>query len=270
MKVSNIFRKSNRVLLRELVSTDFKLRYQDSVLGYMWSVLKPIMLFAILYIVFAKFMHFGVGVPHYAIYLLTGTVLWTFFQEATGQGLQAIVARGDLIRKINFPKYIIVLSSTISALINLAINIAVVLVFAIVSGVQFRLTILLVPLYIIELYIFSLGTAFFLGSLYVKFRDVAYIWEVFMQALFYAVPIIYPISVVATSYPVVAKIILLNPIAQAIQDIRYDLITSQTMTVFNSMNGIFMKLIPFVIVLVVFVGGSAYFKKHSKQFAEII
>jgi ABC-2 type transport system permease protein len=134
MKLSNIFSRRNRILLRELVVTDFKLRYQGSVLGYIWSLLKPLMLFAILYVVFIKFMRFGDSGEHFAVQLLLGLVMWTFFTEATSQGMQAIVSRGDLIRKINFPKYIIVISGTISALINLLLNTFVVFIFIFSTG----------------------------------------------------------------------------------------------------------------------------------------
>src|SRR5688500_16681585 len=119
MKISNILNRRNRILLRELVITDFKLRYQGSALGYFWSLLKPLLLFAILYVVFVKLLKFGGDIEHYPVYLLLGVVLWSFFIEATTNGLQSIVSRGDLIRKINFPKYIIVISGTISSLINL-------------------------------------------------------------------------------------------------------------------------------------------------------
>ncbi|RKW02124.1 MAG: ABC transporter permease, partial [Candidatus Saccharimonas sp.] len=96
MKVTNLLQRKNRILLRELVVTDFKLRYQGSVLGYLWSILKPIFLFIILYIVFDKFLGLGKQVEHYPVYLLVGIVLWNFFSEATVQGLQSIVSRGDL------------------------------------------------------------------------------------------------------------------------------------------------------------------------------
>ena len=122
LRFSNILGRRNQILLRELVITDFKLRYQGSILGYVWSLLKPLMLFAIMYVVFIHFLRFGNGIPHFAVALLLGIVMWTFFIEATNQGMQAIVLRGDLIRKINFPKYIIVISGTISALINLIFN----------------------------------------------------------------------------------------------------------------------------------------------------
>ena len=157
----NLFSKRNRVLLRELTVTDFKLRYQQSALGYLWSILKPLMLFAVMYIVFAKFLAMGGDIPNYAVYLLAGISFWTFFAEATTQGLQAIVSRGDLIRKINFPKYIIVLSGTISALINLFFNLIVVFVFALLTGVKFRWTVLLLPLNILEMYLLALGIGLF-------------------------------------------------------------------------------------------------------------
>ena len=103
IKLKNIFSRRNKILLRELVVTDFKLRYQGSVLGYLWSVLRPLFLFAILYVVFEKFLRMGRDIEHFGVYLLLGIVLWTFFTEATNMGLQAIINRGDLIRKINFP-----------------------------------------------------------------------------------------------------------------------------------------------------------------------
>src|SRR5690606_32270095 len=105
------------VLLRELVITEFKLRYQGSVLGYLWSLLKPLFLFTILYFVFFHFLRIGEGVPNWPVSMLLGIVLWTFFSEITTNGLSSVVSRGDVIRKINFPKYVIVFASSISALI---------------------------------------------------------------------------------------------------------------------------------------------------------
>ena len=127
MAIPNFLYKNNRVLLKELTKTDFKLRYQGSALGYLWALLRPLMMFAILYVVFAKLLRFGSDIPHYPVYLLTGTTLWSFFTECTLQGIQAIVNRGELLRKICFPKYIVVVSSTLTAVINLLINLFVVL-----------------------------------------------------------------------------------------------------------------------------------------------
>ena len=196
MGIPHIFCHKNRILLGELIKTDFKLRYQGSVLGYLWAILRPLLMFAILYIVFAKILRFGDGIPHYPVYLLTGTVLWNFFTECTGQGIQSIVMRGELLRKISFPKYIVVLAATATALINLAINLCVILIFALINGVSPSWSWLLVPFSVVELYAFSLGISFLLGAINVKYRDITSIWDVLIQSLFYAIPIIYPISMV--------------------------------------------------------------------------
>ena len=265
----HIFCRNNRILLKELVKTDFKLRYQGSVLGYLWAVLRPLLMFAILYLVFAKLLRFGSDIPHYPVYLLTGTVLWNFFTECTGQGIQAIVARGDLLRKISFPKYIVVVSATATALINLAINLCVIIIFALINGVTPSLSWLLVPLSIIELYAFALGISFLLGAINVKYRDVTSIWDVLTQALFYAVPIIYPLSLVVSSGAfgtLAAKVILLNPIAQVIQDVRFNLITDTTVTTW-SMIGAY-GLLSILIVVIVLALAAIFFRRKSRRFAE--
>ena len=263
-------KQKNRILLNELTKTDFKLRYQGSVLGYLWAIIRPMLLFGILYIVFAKFLRFGDEIPHYPVYLLTGTVLWSFFTECTNQGIQSLILRSDLMRKIAFPKWIIVLSATTTAFINLLINLTVVIIFAIASGVSFSLTWLIVPFLILELYILAFGIALFLGSLNVKFRDVGSIWEVLLQALFYAIPIIYPLSMVATYNTFAAKLIMLNPIAQVVQDIRFSLITNETVTGWGIIDNVILKFVPILIVIFIITLGVFVFNKKSKYFAEEI
>lgn len=268
MSIPRVLNKKNRILLKELTKTDFKLRYQGSVLGYLWALLRPLMMFAILYVVFAKLLKFGNDIPHYPVYLLCGTTMWSFFTECTSQGIQAMVSRGDLIRKISFPKYIVVVSSTLTAVINMLINLLVVIIFALINGVTPSLTWLLVPLSLFELYILSLGISFLLGAINVKYRDITSIWDVCIQALFYAVPIIYPISMVAESSTLAAKIILLNPLAQTIQDIRYNLITTNTTTTWGFIGNHFLQIIPILIVILLLVAATLYFRKKSKSFAE--
>ena len=269
MKISNILSRRNRILLRELVVTDFKLRYQGSALGYLWSILKPLLLFAILYIVFDKFLRFGRGVDHYPVYLLTGVVLWSFFSEATTQGLNSIVKRGGLIRKLNFPKFIIVISGTVSSLINLGINLIVVGVFIIINGITLSPQALLVIPLIVELYALALGIAFFLAALNVKYRDIGYLWEVFLQAAFYAIPIIYPLQMVMSAMPQAATLIMLNPVAQIIQDVREVLITEKTITMWQVVSWP-LVVVPFIVIVVIGVLGAYYFRKNSKYFAENI
>ena len=262
------------ILLRELVRTDFKLRYQGSVLGMMWSVLKPLMLFAIMYIVFVRFLKFGANIPHFAVSLLLAQTLWGFFQETASQGMMAIVGRGDLLRKIKFPKYIVVVSSSVSAFINLAISLVIVAFFMLINGVPLRWTMLIFPIVVVELYIFSLGVAFILSSMYVKFRDICHIWDVFMQMWFYMTPIIYPISMIANAgtpaMVTIAKVIMLNPMAQIIQDARYTLVgkTDTVWSLIGSGPWGLLKLIPVLSVIAIFVLGVVIFKRASKTFTE--
>src|SRR5580693_6536915 len=165
--------KQNRALVSELVRTDFKLRYQGSVLGYAWSLLRPLLIFVILYVVFVKFLKLGTGVPHYPVYLLLGIVLWNFFVEMTMQSLGSIVGRGDLIRKIRIPRWIIVLSSSISALINLFLNLLVVAIFMALNHVALSGTIIWLPLIFLEVYFLALGISLFLSAAFVRFRDIS-------------------------------------------------------------------------------------------------
>lgn len=270
MSIPRVLNKKNRILLKELTKTDFKLRYQGSVLGYLWALLRPLMMFAILYIVFAKLLKMGNDIPHYPVYLLCGTVMWSFFTECTSQGIQAMVQRGDLIRKICFPKYIVVVSATLTAVINMLINLGVIVIFALLNGVTPSWSWLLVPLSLLELYILSLGIAFLLGAINVKYRDITSIWDVCIQALFYAVPIIYPITMVASTSTLAAKIILLNPISQAIQDVRYNLITPETITTWNYLSDPIVKILPIILVVILLILAALYFRKKSKFFAEEI
>lgn len=270
MKISNVLSRRNRILLRELVITDFKLRYQGSALGYLWSILKPLFLFAILYVVFDKFLRLGRDIEHFPVYLLLGVVLWSFFTEATSNGLHSIISRGDLIRKINFPKYIIVISGTISSLINLAINIMVVLAFIVINGVTISPEALLIVPLILELYIFALAVAFFLAALNVKFRDIGYLWEIFLQAAFYGTPILYPLSMVMHESILAAQLIMLNPVAQIIQDVRHVVVTHDAITVYQVAPNVWLVAIPFVIVVLSVAIAGWYFRKCADSFAENI
>jgi len=256
--------------LRELVATDFRLRYQSSALGYLWSVLRPLFLFAILYTIFSIFLGIGRDIPHWPIALLLGIVLWNFFTEVAGGGLKAIVNRGGLLRKISFPRYIVVVSGTVSAFINLLLNLLVIAVFMIINQVEPSWTMLLLPLVILELFLFSLGLAFFLGALNVKFRDTQYIWEIVQRGMFYASIVLYPATRIADKSVEGAITLLLSPVAQVIQDARYLLITHKVPTLYSISDNLTLAVVPIGISLVVFVFGALYFRKKSPHFAEDI
>lgn len=253
------------ILLKQLVKTDFKLRYQGSVLGYVWSLLRPLALFVILYIVFSKFLKIGAAIPNYPIYLLLGIVLWNYFVEVTSNSVTSIVAKGDLIRKINFPKYVIVIAGSFSALINLCLNFVIVGFFMLFSDIDIRSTIILLPLIVVELFIFSLAVGFFLSAAFVRLRDISHIWEVLLQAAFYATPILYPLTLLPLQ---AAKLLMLNPMAQIIQDARFVLVTEQTQTISSLYGTHFSRLVSFTIVLLSVLIATIYFKKRSRFFAE--
>lgn len=264
--LNHIFSKENRALLSELVRTDFKLRYQGSVLGYTWSLLRPLLMFLTLYIVFAKFLRIGGDIPNYPIYLLLGIVLWQFFADMTSQSLSSVVARGDLIRKIRIPRWMIVLSSSVSAIINLCLNLVVVGIFMIFNQADLNASALWLPFILSEIYILSAGISLFLAAAFVKYRDVSYIWEVVLQAGFYVTPILYPLSIVTNL--TFQKILLLNPMAQAIQDARSAVVTKDTTTIAEVFQSSSYRLIPLVACIILLIAGVFYFKKESSHFAE--
>ncbi len=253
------------ILLKQLVKSDFKIRYQNSILGYLWSLLRPLALFLILYIVFVKFLNVGRAVPHYPVYLLIGIVIWNYFVEVTVGSVAAIVSKGDILRKINFPKYVIIVASSISAVINLFLNLTVVAFFMALAQIVPSARIVWLPLLLLELFIFALAVSFFLSAAFVRYRDVTYIWDVFIQGAFYATPILYPINIIPV---IAAKVLILNPVAQIIQDTRSIVVTDQTKTISDIYGNPAFRLIPICIVLVVAVISSLYFRSRSKYFAE--
>ena len=175
------------------------------------------------------------------------------------------MGKGDLIRKINFPKYVIILAGSFAALINLILNFVVIGAFMAFNHVGLRPVALLLPIIILELFIFSLAVAFFLSTAFVRFRDVSYIWEVTIQGAFYATPILYPLSRLPHS---AAKLVMLNPLAQIIQDARYLLVTPQSATIATVYGNRAIRLVPFMTTILIVAIAAAYFRNRSRFFAE--
>ncbi len=204
-----------------LARTDWKVRFFGSALGYVWSLLRPLMLFGIIYVVFQYVIGAGEGVEYYGVILLLGMMLYFCFSEITGGGLTSMVDRESLLRKVGFPRAVVPLSVAMVAAMNLALNVVVLAVFVVASGVEPRWTWLLLPIPFALLLVFATGVAMLLSALYVRYRDVQPIWEVVLQAFFYATPILYPIELLAAKYETLAKVALLNPIATLIQEARF-------------------------------------------------
>jgi ABC-2 type transport system permease protein len=200
-----------------MAGTEFKLKYHGSTLGYVWSVIKPLAIFAVLWVVFGRFFRLGKVFSQYPLYLLIGIVLWTFFLDATNLGMYSLVTRGSILRKLAFPRLIIPLSATTVALITLGVNVVAVTVFLGLARAVPRADWLLLPVLFVELYAFTVGVSLILATLYVRLRDMGQVWELGGQLLFYATPIIYPLGLLP---PWARAVSMLNPFTQVVQDIR--------------------------------------------------
>lgn len=250
-------------LIRELALTGFKLKYHGSFFGYLWSLMKPLFLFLILYFVFNSVFKLGKAVPNYPIYLLLGVTMWGFFAETTSMCMTSIVGSGDLIRKVYFPRIVLPIAMSLTAFITLLLNLLVVFGFMIYLKVPIHFDLIYLPLVLIEYYIFTLGASFFLAAIYVKFRDIGPIWEVACQALFYATPIIYGAGLVPMN---LLKIMMLSPLAQIIQEARFVILPNGVLTAEAVLGEYY--VLPFIIVVITFVTGYLVFQEMTAKFAE--
>lgn len=251
-------------LIRSIGLSDFKVKYNASILGYFWTLAKPLLLFSILYIVFSQFLRFGEGTPFYATQLLLGVIIWNFFSETTNIAMRSLVDKGGLLRKIYFPREIIILASCLTAFLTMLLNLAIIPVFMAIQGVPFTWQMLWAIPLILELFLFTTGLSLLLAALYVRFRDLGHIWEVTLQGMFYATPIIYALAVVPTQFQ---GLMLANPMAQIVQDLRNVVITPTALTPSDVLPNL-LAAIPYLIVLAVLVVGVLYFRHSSKTFAE--
>ena len=253
-------------ILHVIAGAEFKLKYADSALGYVWSVAKPMALFSVLYVVFGRFLGLGKGNTHYPIYLLTGIVLWTFFVDATSITLTSLVARGSLLRKLMFPRLIVPISVTLTSGITLLVNLVpLIILIAWNRLIPQPRWVLLIPLFL-ELFVFTLGMAVILATLFVRFRDVGQLWELTTQLLFYASPIIIPVGFLP---PWSQPIAFLNPFVQIMQDMRAVLIPSpDIITATSRLSDVGGRLMPIGIAFATLLAGLYLFNRDSPWFAE--
>jgi len=198
-------------LLYLIAVTEFKRAYQGTVLGYLWSLCRPLLLFGVLYVVFTEALQFGDSVRFYPAMLLFNLVLFGFFQEATGGAVTSIVAQEGIVRKTQFPRLVIPLAVVVTAFINMSLNFIAVLGFMIASGVHIGLGWLGFPLIIGLLFLFTTAVSMIVSSLYPRYRDVSIIWTVLATALFYATPVVYPLLIVPEG--TLRQILAMNPLA---------------------------------------------------------
>jgi ABC-2 type transport system permease protein len=249
-----------------LAAMEFKLRFFGSALGYLWQLVRPLMLFGVLYVVFTEFVRLNEGVPYFPAVLLTGIVLFTFFADATSGAVTAVIDRENLVRKIQFPRLVVPFAVVATALLNLLANLVAVIVFILATGVEPRPEwVLAVPLMAV-LVVFAAGVAMLLSALYPRFRDVQPIWEVVAQVIFYGSPILYAIEVVPDE--TFRHLIMLNPIAAILQEVRHTVIDPTAPTAAQAIGGAEFLLIPASIVIAAFALGLWVFAREAPRLAE--
>ena len=250
-----------------IAAMDFKLRFFGSVLGYVWQLMRPLLMFGVILTVFTIFLpKVSDGVPHYPVVLLLGIVLFTFIGDAIGPAVSSVVDRENLVRKIQFPRLVIPASVVLTACFSLGLNLLVVAIFAAAEGVSLRPGILEVPIGAAVLIVYVMGLSMLVSALFVRYRDTRPITDVFLQAYFYATPILYPLE----SLPQTAQklLILLNPFATVLQQLRHAAVAPEVPSAASVVGGFEWLVIPGVIVAGVCVLGYRVFSRAAPHIAE--
>jgi ABC-2 type transport system permease protein len=258
-----------RQLTWALAVTDFRLKFFGSVLGYLWQLIRPLMLFGVLYVVFSQIFDLSGDVRFFPVALLLGIVLYGFFTEATSGSVRSLVERENLVRKIEFPRLAVPLATVLTALFNLGLNLIPVLIFLLAAGGRPHWSWLeLIPL-VALLAVFATGIAMILSSLFVRYRDVEPIWDVVLQVMFYASPIIYMIQTVTDKGGQGAtNAILCNPFAAILQQARHAFVDPSHVSVTTAMSNDLLLLIPLAIIVGVFAIGFRVFDRQAPRIAE--
>lgn len=255
-----------------LARTEFKLRFFGSVLGYVWTLMRPLMFFGVLLVVFTKLVKVGSeATPHYAQYLLMAIILFTYFQEATSASVQSLVGRENLLRKVRFPRLAVPLSVCLFCLFNLFMNMIVVFIFVLAAGIEPRWSWLeLLPLIALLVFL-AAGVAMLLSALYVRYRDIQPIWEVFSQILWYGSPILYTVQTAAKhsflGIPF-SRLLTINPIGAILTQARRAVLDPAAPSAARAIGGAPRLLIPFGIVLALFAVGLWYFNREAPHISE--
>jgi ABC-2 type transport system permease protein len=257
-------------LTRELAITQFKLKYTGSVLGYVWSLINPLAIFGIMYFIFAVLFHANNASPNFGMQLLVGIVLWTFFADTTATAMGSIAANGHMLRKAYFPRSILVIASSLTAMMTFVINMSlVVIVAAILGQSDLRWASLLTPLFLIEFYALVLGISLLLSGLFVFYRDLGHIWTITTQLLFYGSAVVFPIALVHGH--ALRTLLAVNPVAQVVEDLRHVLISSAPEIPFaEEIPGGPIGFLPYVIVIGVLALGTYTFRRLTPSFAEYL
>jgi ABC-2 type transport system permease protein len=246
--------------------TQFRLGYHGTVLGFLWSLVRPLLLFAILLVVFTKVFRLGTAVPHYAALLLLNVMLFGLFQEATVNSVQSVVGNEALVRKMQFPRLVIPLSVVLTVSLQFAFNMVVVFAIIIATGVHPTWTWVLFPLLIAALLILTTGVSLLLSALFVRLRDVAIIWTVLASVLFYATPVLYTIDYLHGAF---RTAIMLNPLTPIFNQAREWVIDPSAPGAVEAANGDWwLLLIPALLYVAICVAGVWTFAREAPRVAE--
>jgi ABC-2 type transport system permease protein len=245
---------------------EFRLKFFDSVLGYLWQIGRPLLLFGVYWVVFTQFVEIGADVKFYAPLLLTGIMIYQFFSEATSGAVPSVLNRENLVRKIHFPRIVIPLSVVVTAALNLVVNSFAVAVFMAAAGVPVRLSwLMLIPVLALLLVLVT-GLAMLLSALFVDYRDVQPIWDVLSTAAFYATPILYPLEAVRIEWA--HELIMYNPLAVVIQQLRHSVFDPSAATAVEAIGGWPQLCVPIAITFGVFALGFWVFNRTAPEAAE--
>jgi ABC-2 type transport system permease protein len=254
-------------LLWLISMTEFKRVYFGTVLGYLWSLMRPLMLFGVLLFVFTKVFRIGSEeVEHYPVLLLMGIVLYTFFQEASSNAVTSVMAKESVVRKTQFPRLVIPLATVVTGAFNLGLNMVVVFAFVFAFGIDPMWTWLLLPVAFAVLFVFTAAVSAALAVLYVRFRDIAIIWLVAAQVLFYGTPILYPVT--AFDSETTEHLLMVNPLAVIFQQVRVWVLEPQAPDAVEAAGGA-LNLLP---AAAIFLGSCAFavwiFRREAPRIAE--
>jgi ABC-2 type transport system permease protein len=255
-----------------LARTEFKLRFFGSVFGYLWTLVRPLLFFGVLLFVFTELLHVNsTAVPHYPEYLLESIILFTFFQETTSGSVASLVGRENLLRKVRFPRLVVPLSVALTCFFNLCMNLIVVFIFILASGVEPRWSWLELPVLVALLIVIATGVGMLLSALYVRFRDIQPIWEVFSQILWYGSPILYTVQTAADKHLFgipFSRILVINPLGAILTQARKALLDANAPSAASAIGGTLRLLIPLGITAGLFALGLWFFNREAPRISE--
>jgi ABC-2 type transport system permease protein len=256
-----------------LARTEFKLRFFGSVLGYLWTLMNPLMLFGVMLFVFTQILEVNKGghTPHYAQYLLQGIILFTYFSETTAGAVPSLVGRENILRRVRFPRLTIPLSVSLTSFFNLSLNLVVVFIFIIGAGIGPYWSWLALPLLLVPLVVFATGAGMLLSALFVRFRDIQPIWSVALQLFYWGSPILFTIETAETHKVFgvsFARILVLNPLGAILTEARKILLQPSAPSAAEAAGGAIWLLIPITIIVVLFGVGLWYFNHEAPLISE--